>query len=392
MSPELTANRTLPADDVRNEAVELLEGLVDESVGGYRVNRTMLLDAILYAAAEGTSLHGACGMLDGMADDTTLRDHLNAAFPASSAFDLNRRAKSVLLASAPKAVFKRKQEIAIDSKDFPYYGQHPGLEPWICRGQARAGTTRFLRIATAYVMRHGQRVTLAAIQVSKGMTLGEVVRDLVGHLRFFGVKIASLYLDRGFASVEVIRTIEQLRMPAVIACPVRGTDQSGVRQFCTGRSSHIAHHVFHSRHGAALATLAVVRSYTGGRRTKKRARWFVYIVIGRSLKPQDAHRAYRFRFGIETSYRVLNQIRPRTTSRNPAIRFLLVLAGLLLANLWVGLKRIVCRRMLPPRGFRTEAVEHFDEARLRLHRLKTLLRYAIEQRYGLQLVVMGPAS
>lgn len=171
MSPELTANRTLTADDVRNEAVELLEGLVDESVGGYRVNRAMLLDAILYAAAEGTSLHGACGMLDGLADDTTLRDHLNAAFPASSAFELNRRAKSVLLASAPKAVFKRKQEIAIDSKDFPYCGQHPGLEPWICRGQARAGTTRFLRIATAYVMRQGQRVTLAAIQVSKGMTL-----------------------------------------------------------------------------------------------------------------------------------------------------------------------------------------------------------------------------
>ena len=32
MSPELTANRTLTADDVQNEAVALLEGLVDEVI------------------------------------------------------------------------------------------------------------------------------------------------------------------------------------------------------------------------------------------------------------------------------------------------------------------------------------------------------------------------
>ena len=99
MSPELTANRTVTADDVRNEAVELLEGLVDESVGGYRVNRTMLFDAILYAAAEGTSLHGACGMLDGLADDTTLRDHLNAAFPAEAARGLGMHQVPLLCGS-----------------------------------------------------------------------------------------------------------------------------------------------------------------------------------------------------------------------------------------------------------------------------------------------------
>jgi len=236
-------------------------------------------------------------------------------------------------------------------------------------------------------------VTLAAIQVSRGMRLGEILCDLLGQLRFRGVKIASLYLDRGFASVDVIHAVERMRLPAVIACPLRGTDTSGVRQYCKGRSSHIAHHIFRSpKYGVALATLAVTRSYSGGRRTKKRARWFVYILIGKRPKPLDAHRSYRFRFGVETSYRVLNLIRPRTTSRNPSIRLLLVLAGLLLANLWVALKRLACRRMLPPRGFRVVAVEHFDEARLRLHRLKTLLRYAIEQRYGLRLVLALPSS
>ena len=67
----------------------------------------------------------------------------------------------MLLESVPKSVFKRRRRLALDLKDFPYYGHSPALEPWICRGRARDGTTRFLRIATAYVMHHSQRVTLA---------------------------------------------------------------------------------------------------------------------------------------------------------------------------------------------------------------------------------------
>lgn len=388
MSPEFGEKGSVTAEMVREAATERLDGLLQMSVDGYRVNREMLLEALVYAAAEGTSLHGVCGTLERMADDTTLRDHLNTAFPPDATEALNQRGKAVVLASVPKAVFKRRHEIAIDLKDFPYYGHHPDLNTWVCRGPARAGTTRFLRIATAYVMRRGQRVTLAVIQVAPGLRLGEVIRALVGHLRFGGVSIATLHLDRGFASVDVIRTLERMRLPAVVACPLRGSETSGVRQYCTGRSCRTAHHRFMSRtDGFALAALAVVRSFSGGRRTRKRARWFVYILVGTRRPPTTVHRAYRSRFGIESSYRLLNQIRPRTTSRNPTIRLLMVLVGVLLANLWIAFKRLIGRRLLEARGFRIAPVEHIDEACLRLHRLKLFLRHAVEQRYGLQLTL-----
>ncbi len=226
------------------------------------------------------------------------------------------------------------------------------------------------------------------IYATPSLLLSEVIRDLTGHLRFAGVKIQALYLDRGFACVDVIETLDQMRLPAVIACPLRGSPTSGVRAYCTGRASHLAHHTFRSaKHGRASVTLAVVRSGVGGRRTPKRVRWFVYILVGIQRKPLAVHGVYRYRFGVETSYRVLNQIRPRTTSRNPAVRLLLTTIGFLQANLWVALKRQVCRRILPPHGFRLLPVEHFDDQAFRLMRLKILLRHAIESRYGLRLSV-----
>jgi IS4 transposase len=54
------------------------------------------------------------------------------------------------------------------------------------------------------------------------------------------------------------------------------------------------------------------------------------------LGPIEAHQLfelYRRRFRIETSYRQLHQVRARTSSRNPALRLLLVGLALLIVNL-----------------------------------------------------------
>lgn len=388
MSPEPRTNRTLSAQDVRAEAVSLLEELLPWEISGYRVTNEMLLDTLVYAAATGTSLHGACSLLEGVADDTTLRDHLNAMFPATAVDSLARHGKAVVMSSVPKVFRERRQRVAIDLKDFGYYGEEEGFDWWLCRGKAKDGTTRFLRVATAYVIRNGERVTLAVVPVSVGQRLGEIVQELTGHLRFLGVKIESLYLDRGFASVEVIKTIEQMRLPAIIACPMRGSRSSGVQQYCTGRASRSVRHIFDSKKdGRASVSIAMARSYTGGRRSARKARWFAYIVLGQQLKPLTVHRRYRNRFGIETSYRLLNLIRPRTTSRNPAVRFLMILIGVVLSNLWVALKRRIGLRILPPHGFRLSAVELVDDHLFRLARFKLFLRQALERRYPPRLTI-----
>ena len=51
--------------------------------------------------------------------------------------------------------------------------------------------------------------------------------------------------------------------------------------------------------------------------------------------PRWVRQEYRKRFGIETSYRQMNQCRIRTSTRNPVLRLLFVGIALLLRNVWV---------------------------------------------------------
>lgn len=44
---------------------------------------------------------------------------------------------------------------------------------------------------------------------------------------------------------------------------------------------------------------------------------------------------YRKRFGVESSYRQLGQVRPRTSTTDGVVRLLWVAVGLILRNAWV---------------------------------------------------------
>ncbi len=105
--------------------------------------------------------------------------------------------------------------------------------------------------------------------------------------------------------------------------------------------------------------MVVVRSFTttGKRsgRKKRKGSWFVYVLIHTTFSTQRAHARYRSRFGIESSYRCMRQLRIRSNSRNPAIpvsqgtlRFLFMALGLILVNVWLLLRFCFCQ--LPKQG------------------------------------------
>ena len=93
------------------------------------------------------------------------------------------------------------------------------------------------------------------------------------------------------------------------------------------------------------------------------------------LVPAKCYQRYRRRFGIESCYRQLGQVRARTTSTNPALRFLILVLGLLLLNCWVYL-RFATTRVLergPARWF---------PRLFQLPRFIAFLRRAIERTFG----------
>ena len=62
------------------------------------------------------------------------------------------------------------QRLAIDLTLIPYHGQPFRDLDEIYRGQAKDGTSHFHAYATAYVVRHGQRYTVALTGVTEGRT------------------------------------------------------------------------------------------------------------------------------------------------------------------------------------------------------------------------------
>jgi len=93
---------------------------------------------------------------------------------------------------------------------------------------------------------------------------------------------------------------------------------------------------------------------------------------------------YRQRFGIESSYRQMNQVRARTTSRNPVIRLLLVGLAFIMFNLYIASRQhiAICLK---------NSAKPFSKYWLTLRRLARMIAHAVENLFDLADVVLRHA-
>lgn len=345
---------------------------------GYACTTEDLLNVLLGVAANRGTLESVCADLVGTPDPETIRTYLREQLCVDDLPDLERRLNAALAAEIPPRVWRRAQEVALDFHDRPYYGKTPQAEGLWVRGQARDGTTRFYRIATAYVMLKHLRVTLALRFVLPDEDTVTLVDDLRKRLKTLGIRVARLFLDKGFAGIAVMNYLTRQGQPALIACPIRGKT-GGTRALCQGQKSYRTTYTFHAPdHTAFTANLAVCRVFTTAQRTgrmKRRAEWLIFILIHLDWSPKQARREYRRRFGIESSYRCAGQVRGWTTSPNPVYRFLLVALGFILLNVWLHLRWLFTQ--VPRRGSRWLDIQRFQ-----LSRLIKFIRRALEHHYG----------
>jgi hypothetical protein len=293
---------------------------------------------LLFAAARVSSLLDACRRLRGAPSDEAVRQTLHAWI--GSMTSLRRRLNRALQDRLPKSLRRRPCPIGIDVTQLPYYGQPQRDRHEIRRGRPRQGTAWFHAYATAYVIRGGERFTVAMDSVGGHESLVEVLRRLVRQVRQAGIPIRFLLLDRGFYNVEVVRYLKRARVPFLMPAVHRGrtpwripmAQVRGTRRFLTWRRSGWSHQ--RMQRGRRRTTVNIAVAYRPDAR--RRSRVFVYAYWGfQPPTPAWIHHIYRLRFGIETSYRQMNQARIRTCTRSPAIRLLLVGIALILRNVWV---------------------------------------------------------
>ena len=371
----------LKAEDIRAYTLNLLKRHTNLNVDGYVCTTDVILDVLLKASAESSSIEAASNDLQDVADSNTIREYLNAALDVKELRQQESEMNAALAECIPESMPHTKLEVAIDFHDEPFYGKQADLRAVTVSGQAKKGTTHFIRIASAYVIWRQVRLTLALHYVLPDEDTLDILKILLNRLQELGFHhLLVLYLDKGFASGPIITYLEEQKQPAIIACPIRGKN-GGTRALCHGPKSYRTPYTFTDGTQATLVLKAMLVPDKSG---KKRRKWLAFIVIKlEDWSPEKIHHEYRRRFGIECSYRILRRVRATTTSRNPALRFFLLAVGMILVNTWVFFRWEFARLLAP-------GLRRVDETRLRFHRFTRLLIRAIEAIYDVVMAI--PAS
>src|SRR5262245_27212457 len=193
--------------------------------GKGKVTAIVLLTVAFAAAARISSIAETCCRLrDAPCEETyakALYVNLRALEP------IVRKVNAAFRAHLPRALRRRRKRplrLIVDLTLLPYYGQHPLDSREIYRGQRKAGTRSFFAYATAYVLLHGQRFTLAVLPVTRSERLKEVLQELLHLVSKAGLHPGLLLLDRGFYTAEIIRYLQCARRPFLMPVTCHGRD------------------------------------------------------------------------------------------------------------------------------------------------------------------------
>lgn len=332
-------------DEVHGYARFWLESALHLEYAGTKCTASTLYQILLIAAARTVSLFAVCRDLAKAPSDQTIRDALDAALPEIG--ELERRLNLALATKLPNALLRRPRRIAIDLTLIPYHGEPLHDPKEIYRSSPRSGTTHFHAYATAVVVHKGHRYTLALTRVEQGESMKSIVQRLLTVVRRRGVKIKLLLLDKGFFNVETITYLKRAGHAFIIPAVLRGRKPkgrkkpTGLRALLKKKQGYYSHKLTSSGakkgHSTTLTICVASKSYTHKKAGKRRVKRQLYAVWKIRLTPRDIRETYRTRFGIETSYRQMNEARIRTCTRDPLQRLLFVGVALVLRNVWVWL-------------------------------------------------------
>jgi hypothetical protein len=330
-----------------------------------------LLDLVLLAAALASSLFACVRRFAFPFSHETARQALAANLPPLA--ELAEGLVDALHTYLPRAFRRRAWDVALDRHDVPYYGAKG--TPHTLGGPKKRGTNRFFSYATAVAVHRGQRWCLGLAALADA-DAERAVLALVEQLRRRGLRVRCLLLDRGFFSGHVVRALQARGLPFVLGVPRKGGRWDRLWEQPSGRVSRWQ---WKTERGARPVAVDLVRAC---RRVGGRWRREVYAFAGvhpdrgarRYERAQFYRRLAERRFGIETSYRQLNQGKAVTTTKDPRRRLLGLGVGLLLRQAWVW-----CQRQLAPRGTRWRDWEPAED--LRLAWLLQWLAEAIEKHY-----------
>jgi len=230
----------------------------------------------------------------------------------------------------------KSYHFAIDFTNDPYYGEIVDVnKDYVIRSKMKDSTTTFYSYVSLYITRKGQRLTLTVLPMKKGVSKVEYIRKFLAFIDDAKVNIEIICLDRGFYSNDVFSFLQGENIPHIV--PVRKHGQE-LKKILQGNHARYARYTMKGTSGPLDLILAIDVQYLQGRNKKFGNVNLGYVVYGIDWKPRRVYRVYKNRFAIESSYRIRNIVKAKTSSRNVVLRYLLTIISFLLKNIWVSLQ------------------------------------------------------
>ena len=244
-------------------------------------------------------------------------------------------------------VFNEPVVCAMDKHQVPRYDE--GMEPFLTRGQEKAGTMKFETYATLQCVEEGRRAQVACSHVGPLDDNADVIAGLLGQARLREVEVSLLLLDREFFSVSCMARLEKGGQRYLMPCKLTSRTKEAIREHAEGRRRRVSRCKITSTEGREGAYNIVILPRRGCEKESDPLKRYIAFAtnIPRRFVTWNVRRLpddYRRRWGIETGYSGVEGLRARTTSKSHALRLLYFHYALVLYNAWLLANLIIARR------------------------------------------------
>ncbi len=327
------SNVRLKSKDCVDRVLQPLVDHIDIKINGSLSSRD-LYQTVLNMAANKNSIHSVSKRYHNARSETSIWHHLNKL----DMDELIQTNEQILTQDCIKSLKpSKKYEFAIDYTNDPYYGKiDSSNNKYVIRGQTKKSTNSFYSYVSLYIITKNERFTVSVLPVEKGATMVEHLRyfiDLIKKLNF-GIKV--LCLDRGFYSIDTFEFLKEHNIPYIVPVVKKGKH---MKQLLNGNKSRSTSYTMKNARKQIDLNIIIDVKYMKGKRGKNGCENLGFVAFGVDWTPRKVSTVYRRRFAIESSYRMRNIVKPRTSSKNATIRYFYALIAFLLKNIWLHLQK-----------------------------------------------------
>ena len=191
----------------------------------------------------------------------------------------------------------------------------------------------------------GSRAFLGATLVRRMDSLSDTVSKLIDGCTKKGIRIGVLTVDREFFSMAVIGALRSKNVQFLMPATQTKGIKKATSEFEAGKRDAVSQHILTSsdagKEPEKFTLIILEREDKKGRKVIHAFATSVSVDVVCGFKRGEMTGAeafveqYRARWSIETGYRCVESVRPRTASREESVRVLLLFAPIILFNAWI---------------------------------------------------------